>query len=97
MLGMSYRFARLLLTASLLSSAALPLATAPQSATAQSTTAQSRRSPVAPNVERVKAVVQEAYNKFRGDTGVRMPTTYRISPKSIPSCSGSPSFRPITS
>jgi glutaminase len=31
--------------------------------------AQTQRSPVAPNVERVKAAVQEAYMKFRGDTG----------------------------
>jgi glutaminase len=68
MLGMTFRFRRLLLASSSVLAAALLLSTAPQSATAQSTTAQSRRSPVAPSRQRVEEIVREAYTKYRGNT-----------------------------
>src|ERR1700739_1178005 len=68
MLGMTFQFRRLLLASSAVLAAALLLSTAPQSTTVQSTTAQSRRSPVAPNRQRVEAIVREAYAKYRGNT-----------------------------
>ena len=58
MFRMSSRFGTLVLAAYLLIAGVWPV----------SVSAQTRRSPVAPNRERVEAAVREAYEKFRSDT-----------------------------
>lgn len=76
MLRTDSRFSKLMLTASFLIGSAF----------IQSISAQSKKtSPVAPGAERVKAVVREAYEKFRGDTGGKnadyIPYLAKVDPK----------------